>query len=174
MWKIITLIESVIMAIVAFILLASGAFYLLASGAWVFKKIEERKRAKKREEEYWSINEPQYRNHKSYPPDWQIRRAFVFYRENGICEKCKRETGYINVSKENFWLNPDVRIRGFHVHHKNHLSSGGNHAFDNLQLLCEECHEREHPNNPMKESLQRARSINSLRFSHDSKVKNST
>jgi len=153
------------------ILFVGFALYQYVQDIW------NRKRAREREKKYWSITEPKYRKHNTYPPDWQIRRAFVFYRENGLCEKCKKISGSINVEKVNFWLNPHVNnsysvfVRSSHVHHIKHISSGGDHALSNLQLLCEDCHDKEHPNMSIKKSLQRARAINNLYFNYESKVK---
>lgn len=148
-----------------------GFITLLILGVIVFaiflvkehlRKIREKKNAKEREEKYWSETEPKYRDHKKYPPDWQIRRAFVFFRESGRCEKCKKISGSINKSKLEFWFNPYVRsafarfVRNSHVHHIKPISAGGNHGLINLQLLCEDCHDREHPEKGLKKSLRKS------------------
>jgi len=141
------------------------------------RKILEQQKAKKREKRYWLKIEPMYRDCKKYPPDWEIRRAFVYFRENGLCEKCLKVSGTINTTQSEFWLNPHVHreysrfVRGSNVHHKKHISKGGNHHLENLQLLCEDCHDHEHPKKGLKQALQRSRAINNHAFSYQAKVK---
>lgn len=64
----------------------------------------------------------------TYPPDWELRRSS---KTRGVkyCPKCH---GRDNI---------------LHVHHKIHLSEGGNHKPSNLEVLCEKCHKKEHGGN---------------------------
>ena len=61
-----------------------------------------------------------------YPPDWQKRRKTVLSKYNHKCSKCHRYKSHL------------------HVHHKIALSKGGSNALNNLNVLCEDCHLREH------------------------------
>ena len=65
------------------------------------------------------------------PPDWQSRRSIVAMNAGVKCEICGRK--------------PSYRYLGipFHVHHKVRVSKGGNHAYSNLQYLCEYCHAKQ-------------------------------
>jgi hypothetical protein len=36
-------------------------------------------------------------------------------------------------------------LKNKHIHHKIPISKGGDHSFDNLELLCEQCHLEKHP-----------------------------
>ncbi len=62
------------------------------------------------------------------PIDWEWRRAFVYFRDEETCQGCGQ-----------------FRPRLADTHHIEHRASGGNHAVENLVLLCRQCHEDEHP-----------------------------
>lgn len=77
----------------------------------------------------------------SYPPDWEERRKEVIDRAGSRCESCHWRTGS-------------------DVHHIWEISKGGSNKIENLQLLCSQCHQKQHPhrlkyngekNDPMKE-----------------------
>ena len=46
----------------------------------------------------WLLNyEPKFRNYRGggknpYPPDWEWRRRFVFLRDHGFCQGCKKDS----------------------------------------------------------------------------------
>lgn len=62
----------------------------------------------------------------TYPPDWRERQAAVRERAGHRCERCGKPG------------------RPLHTHHKVPRHQGGNHRLDNLVVLCEECHRRQH------------------------------
>lgn len=59
----------------------------------------------------------------SYPPDWEERRESIL--AGAVCEECGRD-------------------RSLHVHHIIPISKGGSHREENLIVLCEACHSKEH------------------------------
>ena len=61
----------------------------------------------------------------TYPPDWEERKVSARNRI-GFCERC---------FKSHIIL---------HVHHKVHISRGGNHKLENLEVLCEDHHSSAH------------------------------
>ncbi|WP_197054398.1 HNH endonuclease [Nitrosococcus oceani] len=61
----------------------------------------------------------------TYPPDWEERREKVAHRDGEHCSRCK------------IWSR-------LHLHHIRPLSKGGPNKIENLKLLCENCHSREH------------------------------
>lgn len=67
---------------------------------------------------------------------WRKTREAYFRFQNGLCERCKRE-GRLT--------------QGAIVHHKEHLTPQNiddpsiSLSFDNLELLCRDCHAAEHP-----------------------------
>ena len=108
---------------------------------FIVKKIDTAKKRKeqKREHEEWLNNiEPQFRDVKGYPPDWEKRRCEVFIRSYGICYSCDTSVGMLLGGKF---------LCGAHVHHIQPISQGGNHSISNLELLCEDCHVEKHPDN---------------------------
>ena len=127
-------------------------------------KAREAAAREERESRYLNELEPKWRSAPGYPPDWEIRRALVFAREERKCEECSRycERSLVDFRSQMFgglWsedpaLLEDQALRarhvsGGHVHHKLPISRGGDHSFDNLMLLCERCHSRQHPSNPV-------------------------
>lgn len=70
-----------------------------------------------------------------YPPDWDERRDALKAEYGEICQECNYEKNYRDKRK---------RRRTFHVHHIVPLSKGGSHKIDNLQLLCNKCHQKTH------------------------------
>lgn len=84
----------------------------------------------------------------AYPPDWERRRLAVFDRAFGRCEDCGCTAGRLRFTGRG------VRVAGAHVHHVRHRAHGGNHALENLRLLCADCHSAQHPEN---EELRRLR-----------------
>lgn len=72
---------------------------------------------------------------------WKKARQTVIRRANGLCERCRAAGLY---------------RPGVIVHHKNYITPGNIHDpgvtlnLDNLEYLCEDCHNKEHkakPNN---------------------------
>lgn len=67
---------------------------------------------------------------------WKKTREAYFRHAHGLCERC-REQGTIR--------------KGEIVHHKEHLTPENINdpsvslSFDNLELLCRDCHAQEHP-----------------------------
>lgn len=67
---------------------------------------------------------------------WKRTRNAYFQHMKGLCERCLARGEY---------------VKGEIVHHKEHLSPTNiddpsvTLSFDNLELLCRECHAREHP-----------------------------
>jgi len=59
-----------------------------------------------------------------YPPDWDQRQQAA-RTAAGSCERC-------------------LSNRHLHVHHRVRIGNGGNHRPENLEVLCEKCHGREH------------------------------
>ena len=119
-----------------------------------------------RRSRYLSELEPKWRSAPGYPPDWEIRRALVFMREERKCEECSaecKETGcFVSVlwSEDPETIHTPVKyVSGGHVHHKIPISRGGDHSLDNLSLLCERCHSDQHPSNRLlDEAAQRKES----------------
>ena len=74
-----------------------------------------------------------------------ISKAYALSK-NCICERCGRPVYVGGISE---WL-PKERRLGYIVHHKTYLNSDNitddNIAYhtDNLELLCQDCHNREH------------------------------
>lgn len=70
---------------------------------------------------------------------WTKCRKAYTKRAGGLCERC---------------LKRGLIVAGSQVHHKTRLSPDNINNpeitlnFDNLELLCEECHQREHKNAP--------------------------
>ncbi len=117
----------------------------------LLRKKQEEADIKKAHEQWVNLEEPANRNAKGYPPDWKLRRFEVYERDKGKCRECGNETGRIQG------LFPGASIKVLvecHIHHVKPVSKGGNHALDNLVLLCEECHIEKHPD---KEKEIRAR-----------------
>jgi len=67
----------------------------------------------------------------TYPPDWNERRKQVL-RYAQACENCGSHRGPL------------------HIHHEVPISKGGSHSLDNLCVLCERCHERQHGDRPFQ------------------------
>jgi HNH endonuclease len=62
------------------------------------------------------------------PKDWLWRKAYVYYRDGERCQVCGRFRPWV-----------------WDAHHVTHRGEGGNHAIENLILLCRKCHSDEHP-----------------------------
>ena len=63
------------------------------------------------------------------PRDWEWRKLFVHVRDQAQCQRCRRR-----------------RPKVWDAHHVVPRGDGGNHALDNLELLCRfPCHRQEHP-----------------------------
>jgi RNA polymerase-binding transcription factor DksA len=93
----------------------------------------------------WLLNyEPIYRNFRcvgenAYPPDWEWRRRFVFLRDRGVCQRCKKHF------KDAITLD---------CHHIKPISEFAYdeidiHSLANLISLCPKCHASKHPGNTM-------------------------
>ena len=63
---------------------------------------------------------------------WQTVRSMVISRDNGLCQECKRR---------------GVITRGRVVHHIVEAREDINlfWELDNLEVICDSCHNREHP-----------------------------
>lgn len=61
----------------------------------------------------------------TYPPDWDERKNEVISRDGENCVECEGR-------------------RHLHLHHIKPLSKGGSNEISNLELLCEDCHSKEH------------------------------
>ena len=61
----------------------------------------------------------------TYPPDWDERKNEVISSDGEDCAECGG------------W-------RNLHLHHITPLSRGGSNKISNLELLCEDCHSKEH------------------------------
>jgi 5-methylcytosine-specific restriction endonuclease McrA len=95
----------------------------------------------------WLLNcEPLYRDHRGqgenqYPPDWELRREFVFLRDRHKCQ------GYHCGAASSLGS-------GLDCHHIKPISEfrpeeRGVHALSNLVTLCPICHASQHPLNTM-------------------------
>jgi 5-methylcytosine-specific restriction endonuclease McrA len=93
----------------------------------------------------WLLNyEPRFRNYRGdgknpYPPDWEWRRSFVFLRDHGVCQGCKKH------SSDGITLD---------CHHIKPISEFGSeeseiHSLSNLVSLCQICHASQHLGNQM-------------------------
>lgn len=66
---------------------------------------------------------------------WKKARQTVIKRANGLCERCRASGRY---------------VPGAIVHHKEYITPGNIHdaritlALDNLEYVCEDCHNKEH------------------------------
>lgn len=66
-----------------------------------------------------------------YPSDWGSRRDRVLQRDNYQCQHCKAKAG----------SNGNIKLNAHHIVPK---SKGGEHHPDNLQTLCQGCHNAIH------------------------------
>lgn len=70
---------------------------------------------------------------RGYNGRWQKIREDVYERDIGTCQRCRK-------------LLRRRRKREWHVDHILPISQGGTHDSENLQLLCERCHNRKTAN----------------------------
>jgi len=65
--------------------------------------------------------------------EWKEKRKYILERDHYECQKCRREQHLVR--------------RATTVHHIKHLKVAPELAFDNenLESLCSECHNIEHP-----------------------------
>lgn len=63
---------------------------------------------------------------KTYPDDWEQRKAIILDNADYQCEEC------------------DDCDSMLHVHHKQWLSQGGSNLLENLACLCSSCHDKAH------------------------------
>ena len=95
----------------------------------------------------WLLNcEPLYRDHRGqgeeqYPPDWELRRAFVLLRDGQKCQgrSCEASSSF-GASLDCHHIKP---ISAFGPEEE------GIHALSNLVTLCPICHASQHPGNTM-------------------------
>ena len=102
----------------------------------------------KNDEFIWRTEiEPKYRKFSGRPPDWQRRRALVYVRDKGKCQKCGRQCGHLACEPNQIWcFNFDEQLLyDADVHHAMHQARGGDHDLKNLLLHCVRCHSIEHP-----------------------------
>lgn len=74
-----------------------------------------------------------------YPPDWEDRKALLLSLKNERCEACRATE----------------RLQG---HHKVPFWQGGSNKLDNLELLCIDCHGKEHGKNFRRDGFEEAHS----------------
>jgi len=65
-----------------------------------------------------------------YPPDWEERRAAIWWLQDDECARCGREKSDVD---------------NYAVHHIHHLDDGGGNQLENLAGLCGDCHSLMHP-----------------------------
>lgn len=85
---------------------------------------------------------------------WKQNRVAYAISKHCICERCGRA---VYVSSVNSYLPKDKRLR-YIVHHKEYLDDNNfttDLAFDwnNLELLCIDCHNKEHYEQPTKDDV---------------------
>lgn len=123
------------------IVILTGIFVLIR----LFELAKERRKANIYFINWLKTEEPKNRTDRShyalrgYPSDWELRRQAIYKKYNGICQKC-----FCKTSMNGFYTKQGTVSA--HVHHIIHISKGGDHALENLTLLCANCHKQEHPN----------------------------
>lgn len=78
------------------------------------------------------------RNKFYHTTEWKKVRDYYFTLKMGMCERCKKDKGYLN--------------KGIIVHHKKYIKDQDFITWNkeillsinNLELLCLECHNKEH------------------------------
>lgn len=81
---------------------------------------------------------------------WKNTRQAYIRSVNGLCERC---------------LSRNIIKQGEIVHHKVHLTPQNIHnpnialGFDNLELVCRDCHAKEHPEIYGKDKFEKSRVI---------------
>ena len=79
-------------------------------------------------------------------PRWKKTRVLYALSKYGLCERCNRP---IYMTGVNDYIPKEKRLKGI-VHHKEHLNEMNYtneeiaYAFDNLELLCVDCHNKIH------------------------------
>ena len=83
--------------------------------------------------------------------DWKHKRKFILRRDNYECQKCKREGKFSKATC---------------VHHKRHLDKFPKLALtdDNLESLCDQCHNAEHPEKLKRIEVERRERITEERW----------
>jgi 5-methylcytosine-specific restriction endonuclease McrA len=83
--------------------------------------------------------------------EWKCKRREVLKRDNYECQRCKRDGGYSRATT---------------VHHKKHLDKYPELALadENLESLCEACHNKEHPEKLKTPEVNRREHITSERW----------
>ena len=93
----------------------------------------------------WLLNcEPLYRDHRGqgdeqYPPDWELRRGFVFLRDHNICRGCAKHSSE-GIILDCHHIKPIAEFS---------FEETGIHSINNLVTLCPHCHAGQHLNNRM-------------------------
>ncbi len=67
-----------------------------------------------------------------YPPNWNEIRHNVYQRDQYTCQRCSVRGGKYGDAE-------------LHCAHILSLSKGGNNEYSNLETICRDCHEDEHP-----------------------------
>jgi 5-methylcytosine-specific restriction endonuclease McrA len=122
------------------------AIYLLDKIVKKRKQAAEHRQHEQKHLQWLHEDEPQYRSLHTYPPDWPSRKLYIHRLYGFTCQECGAST-YLNQAdqlKAQSTRHHTLRT-GLHVHHIKPLSKGGDNSLDNLTLLCEQCHQNQHP-----------------------------
>ena len=90
-----------------------------------------------------------YQNYRGYPPDWKWRIYFAKKHAHGQCQRCQDKRSLTQRTKR--------RHDTHHIFRVGEIVSGKkifDHTFGpggNLQYLCDECHQDEHPDKQIVE-----------------------
>ena len=83
--------------------------------------------------------------------EWKRKRREILKRDNHECQRCKREGGYSRATT---------------VHHKKHLDKYPELALadENLESLCDACHNKQHPEKLKTSEVERREQITPERW----------
>lgn len=130
------------------------SFYIQKSAKKDKKECKTERKARYTEDERktgeWvrDLSERSYRGWKAFyhTPTWSKTRTAILKRDHYECQRCKRLGKYTKATT---------------VHHKEHLKDCPELAltWENLESLCEACHNAEHPEKQYKGSLPGFRNV---------------